>query len=55
MLADPRVADPTSRIGMSFRLRFRIPPPMFLLLCDYVDEHNMFEYKRGEYECSAPT
>ena len=55
MLSDPRVKDPTTKLGKSFRKRFRIPFPLFVLICEQVNLHNMFEYVYKPYCTSPPT
>jgi hypothetical protein len=47
MLAHPDVKDPESKIGKKFRLRFRVPYPLFkAILVPICIEENIFECKR---------
>ena len=43
MLQNPAVHDPSTRLGKCFRLRFRVPYPLFLLLFEYAGTFNMFD------------
>ena len=38
MINDPNVNDPTSHVGKKFRLRFRVPFPVFRKLLDMTQE-----------------
>ncbi len=55
MLKNPAVHDPNTRLGKCFRLRFRVPYPLFLLLVEQAVSYNMFETVRSTYSNSVPT
>ncbi len=49
LLNDPTYEDPTHRNGQLFRLRFRVPYPIFLGIVDRLKRCS--EFKKGEYDC----